>query len=226
MRVIGVIDLRGTQAVHARAGLRDLYEPIGDAVDLARTYIDRYGIDEIYIADLDAIADAGRPALRTVGDIIDAGAAVWLDAGIFTVDRAREALALGASRVIVGLETLPSFGALRDICGEIGGPRVAFSLDLHDGTPIGIARHEHPGIVAARAADNGAGAIIVLDVARVGMRGGPDMELIAQVRDAAPSVTLVAGGGVRGQEDLERLAGAGCDGALVATALHDGNWRP
>jgi phosphoribosylformimino-5-aminoimidazole carboxamide ribotide isomerase len=33
---------------------------------------------------------------------------------------------------------------------------------------------------------------------------------------------LLAGGGVRGYEDLARLADAGCDGALVATALHDG----
>jgi uncharacterized protein related to proFAR isomerase len=34
-----------------------------------------------------------------------------------------------------------------------------------------------------------------------------------------PGLTLLAGGGVRGTEDLEKLAGAGCDGALVATAL-------
>ena len=33
---------------------------------------------------------------------------------------------------------------------------------------------------------------------------------------------LLAGGGVAGMEDLRRLAGAGCDGALVATALHSG----
>jgi phosphoribosylformimino-5-aminoimidazole carboxamide ribotide isomerase len=39
---------------------------------------------------------------------------------------------------------------------------------------------------------------------------------------AAPHVALFAGGGVRGPDDLARLADAGCDGALVATALHDG----
>ena len=33
---------------------------------------------------------------------------------------------------------------------------------------------------------------------------------------------IAAGGGVRGPEDLGRVASAGCDGALVATALHDG----
>ena len=37
------------------------------------------------------------------------------------------------------------------------------------------------------------------------------------------SVTLVAGGGVRGAEDLRKLADAGCQGALMASALQDGH---
>jgi phosphoribosylformimino-5-aminoimidazole carboxamide ribotide isomerase len=45
------------------------------------------------------------------------------------------------------------------------------------------------------------------------------------VREAVADMTLVAGGGVRGVDDLARLADTGCDGALVATALHDGRIR-
>jgi phosphoribosylformimino-5-aminoimidazole carboxamide ribotide isomerase len=37
---------------------------------------------------------------------------------------------------------------------------------------------------------------------------------------------IVAGGGVRGVPDLEALANAGCDAALVASALHDGRLTP
>ncbi|MBK5186938.1 MAG: hypothetical protein JJD97_01770 [Gemmatimonadaceae bacterium] len=33
---------------------------------------------------------------------------------------------------------------------------------------------------------------------------------------------LIAGGGVRHREDLDRLAAAGATGALVATAVHRG----
>jgi phosphoribosylformimino-5-aminoimidazole carboxamide ribotide isomerase len=76
--------------------------------------------------------------------------------------------------------------------------------------------------MASRAAVAGAGAVIVLDLARVGTGSGLDLALLTRVREAAPGVTLLAGGGVRGSEDLVRLAAAGCDGALVATALHDG----
>jgi uncharacterized protein related to proFAR isomerase len=42
------------------------------------------------------------------------------------------------------------------------------------------------------------------------------------VRRRLPRLRLLAGGGIAGAEDLARLAAAGCDGALVATALHTG----
>jgi phosphoribosylformimino-5-aminoimidazole carboxamide ribotide isomerase len=64
--------------------------------------------------------------------------------------------------------------------------------------------------------------VIVLDLARVGSGTGVDLDLLARVRRAAPGLALLAGGGVRDAADLDRLADAGCDGALVATALHDG----
>jgi len=220
VRVIGVVDLLDGRAVRARAGRRDRYQPIGDQVDLARRYVEHYALTELYLADLDAI-EHGRPASGAVRQIAGLGAPLWLDAGVWSLDLARQALELGAAHVVVGLETLQSFDALRAICDGIGGGRVAFSLDLRDGEPIAghdIPR-ETPERLAARAANAGAGSVIVIDLARVGTRVGLDVELLTRVREAAPGLTLLAGGGVRGADDLEKLARAGCDGALVATAL-------
>ena len=245
MRVIGVIDLAGGIAVRARRGVRADYAPVesvagrpigGDPIALARTYLDHLGVTELYAADLDAIAAiaSGAGSCGTEGDRsphhaivgnLSSMAPLWLDAAISSPDDARRALDLGASRAIVGLETLASFDTLREICAAVGSERVAFSLDLRGGAPIAprldIPSGE-PAHLAARAADSGAGAVIVLDLARVGEATGPDMELIARVRAATPGRPLIVGGGIRGLEDLEGLAGAGCDGALVATALHDG----
>jgi len=205
----------------------------GDALAVARAYMDRLGLTELYAADLDAILgldEAGRTSQSTVVAAVAAlGAPLWLDAGVSSADQARHVLGLGAARVVVGLETLPSYDALGEICAAVGGDRVAFSLDLRDGEPMidsgvsgGIAPGEPAHLVAARAADAGVCAVIVIDLARVGTGTGLDLGLIARVRAAAPRVTLLAGGGVRGLEDIVRLADAGCDGALVATALHDG----
>ena len=261
MRVIGVVDLLAGRAVHARAGRRRSYQPVravagspieaGDALALARAYMDRLDLTELYAADLDAILGrlrlasaslaeapdddrAGAKAGHTSQDTIVAavaalGAPLWLDAGVSSADCARHVLSLGVARVVVGLETLASYEALGAICDALDGDRVAFSLDLRDGEPVittgvsgDVPLGEPAHVVASRAANTGVGAVIVLDLARVGTGTGLDLALIARVRRSTPGLMLLAGGGVRGYEDLARLADAGCDGALVATALHDG----
>ena len=191
MRLIGVVDLVEGRAVHARAGLRDRYEPVqrvagaslepGDAIALARAYLDRLGIQELYVADLDAIRHGAAPH-RIVTELTALGVPTWLDSGVSSVERAQQALDAGASRVVVGLETLPEYEALRRICQVLGSERAAFSLDLTAGQPLtrtGFDAGVSPEDIAVRAAQAGAGALIVLDLARVGTERGLDVELIA-----------------------------------------------
>jgi phosphoribosylformimino-5-aminoimidazole carboxamide ribotide isomerase len=235
MQVIGVVDLLSGRAVHARAGQREHYQPVsevggsaiesGRATAVAREYVERLGLTGLYVADLDAIL--GRPAQEAiVGELVAFGVPLWLDAGATTLASARRGLGLGARRVVIGLETLTSFGSLREICEGVGGGSVAFSLDLRMGEPIvsgvGIQPGEAPQNLAVRAVEAGADAVIVIDLARVGTGQGIDWALVTRLRRAAPDVTLLVGGGVRSVDDLLRLSDAGCDAALVATALHDG----
>jgi HisA/HisF family protein len=231
MQVIGVIDLKAGRAVRARGGRRDAYAPVaaiggarieGDPLALGRAYVGQLGVSTLYAADLDAIAGGDVHAAALAG--LAAIAPLWVDAGISSPALARGVLAWHAARAVVGLETLPSFGALSKICEAIGGERVAFSLDLRGGAPItgGRLPRASPEVLASRAVDAGAGSVIVLDLARVGAATGPDFDLLARVRAAVPAVGLFAGGGIRGTGDLARLADVGCTGALVASALHDG----
>ena len=231
MRIVGVIDLRRGEAVHARGGQRDRYEPVaragGVAVDgnpetLVRAYIGA-AVRELYVADLDAIAGAPLQS-AAIARLAAAGLPVMVDAGVSSADAAAGASVL-AERVVVGLETLVSWAALAEIAGTIGPARTVFSLDLRDGTPLG---HLVPAVgssvpaTAARAVASGAGSVLVIDVAHVGMATGPDVMLLRSIRHAIPDVPFLAGGGVRGAADLALLAACGCDGALVATAIHDG----
>jgi phosphoribosylformimino-5-aminoimidazole carboxamide ribotide isomerase len=246
MWIIGVIDLLGGRAVHAQGGCRLGYRPVdtvageriaGDAAVLSRVYVEQLGVRELYVADLDAIA-RGTGADDAVRAIAACGVPVWIDAGVRTVAQARRASAGGRLRVVVGLETLPSFAVLRDICvAGLSDPRgepgmaspTAFSLDLRGGVPVAAAadlRAMTPEVLACRAVDAGAGAVIVLDLDRIGSGRGVDVELIQRLRKAAPGVTLLAGGGVRDRQDLERLEAVGCDAVLVGTALHTGTLLP
>jgi phosphoribosylformimino-5-aminoimidazole carboxamide ribotide isomerase len=234
VRVVGVIDLKDGRAVHAVEGRREAYQPVaragaehvdGDALTLGRVYRDAFGLDELYVADLDALA--GRaPQRDVVGGLVSAGGSVWLDAGVRSLDEAHAALGTGVRRLVVGLETLPDYDVLAAICAAFGGRRVVLSLDLREGrllcspgSPIAadpIAR------VAARAWGAGVETLVVLDVSRVGGRTGPAFGEIGIVRDAVPDAAVYAGGGVRSVGDLRELQRAGATGALVASALHDG----
>jgi phosphoribosylformimino-5-aminoimidazole carboxamide ribotide isomerase len=182
----------------------------------------------VYIADLDAI-EGRAPQAALVRSLMSATESVWLDAGVASVAEADRALEGGVERVIVGLETLPSFDVLESICKHVGSCRVVFSLDLRDGVAISSVeqlRSYTADDLAARAADAGVSAVIVLDLARVGADCGVDTNLLARIRSSARGVDVYAGGGVRDAVDLEHVRRIGCRGALVASALLDGQLAP
>lgn len=234
MRVIPVLDLQAGRAVHASGGERHRFSPVrsvlvsasasGDACVLARAFHDTLGCDECYVADLDAIG-GGSPQYALLEALARSGGRLFIDAGVATVERARELVDAGAARVVVGLETLPSFAALEQVTRAIGSERVVFSLDLRRGRPVrhpGAAPEAPPLALVGKATAAGATAILVLDLARVGSGRGLDRPLVVAIRSAHPGLELLAGGGIASPAELERLAATGLDGALVATALHSG----
>jgi phosphoribosylformimino-5-aminoimidazole carboxamide ribotide isomerase len=231
MRVVGVLDLKDGTAVHAVRGERERYRPVrsviagdgGDPLSLARAFRSELGLDELYVADLDAIG--GAPELGAGIAALAHEARVMVDAGVSEPERAQALLDLGAHRVVVGTETLTGPDALDGLLAALPDGAVVLSVDLRDGRALS----PHPELAGLPALDAlarlrraGLREAIVLDLARVGSGAGPDVELIAELHAAFEDLDLLAGGGVRDVEDLRALADAGAAGALVATALHSG----
>jgi len=221
------------RAVWAHRGVRAAYAPVqsvllreaGDAVALARAYRETLGYEECYVADLDAI-QGGAPQRDLLRRVADAGSRLLVDTGATSVEQAGTALAVGAHRIVVGLETLASFAALAAIVAAHGRDRVVFSLDLRAGQPV-VRRESsrrEPLALVDQAVLAGVAAVIVLDLARVGSEAGIDGALGTAIRLAHPGLELLVGGGIGSQGDLAAAAAAGYDGALVASALHHGHF--
>lgn len=234
MRILGVIDLRDGRAVHATGGERAGYREVasagdvhigGDPLALASYYRDEYGLGDLYVADLDAIA--GRvPQAAVVRTVVAAGLDVWLDTGMTTPAEVGTAFTTGAKTAIVGLETLPGYASLERLCSTSTAGPLALSLDMRDGRPVCCPGCDIDGLSAERVAlgawEAGIGTIIVLDLARVGRQCGPSLDVIARVQTAVPGARVLAGGGVRSAADLHDLKAMGVAGVLMATALHQG----
>jgi phosphoribosylformimino-5-aminoimidazole carboxamide ribotide isomerase len=237
MRVIPVIDLKDGLVVRGVGGGRADYRPIVSklAADprpatVATALVQRFGARQLYVADLNAIAGA-EPAWAVYRELAACGVELLVDAGIRAADGARHIAAFAHQHpalvgMIAALECSAGPDQLADVLAVAGPERGWFSLDLKHGRPlIGAASWE--GLSAAEIADLAAQIgfrrLIVLDLASVGVDQGPTvLPLCATLRAAYPAIELVAGGGVRGREDLQDLAACGCDAALVASALHDG----
>ena len=233
MRILPVLDLMNGLVVRGIAGRRDSYRPVtgtlapsADALIVARAIRACSGLDEFYVADLDAIL-RGRANMTTLRDLINDGFRLMVDAGIRNLDDARSIVDVGAEAVVLGLETCPNADLLADACSRFGADRVIFSLDLTGGRPLAGSEHWKtfsPDEIVEIADRSGVRRVIVLDLKGVGVGAGVSTApLCRRFRESWPNLELITGGGVRNADDLAELNSCGVDGVLVASALHNGS---
>lgn len=222
MLIIPVIDLKSGVVVHARAGNRALYRPVGSRLcrgsapaEVIEGLLRLHPFPRVYAADLDAIEGAGdnRPALAAIRAAFPR-LELWVDSGIATAAAFEASERTGLGTAVVGSESLLSLNEWRKIraCAKRG---LVLSLDFKGARFLGPS-------ALARDSALWPEQVIVMSLARVGGRAGPDYLRLASVLRRAGSHRVFAAGGVRGAGDLARLHDMGVSGALVASALHDG----
>ncbi len=232
MRILPVIDIKDGIVVRGVAGTRDLYRPLEsgltsshDVIDVAESLREHFKIDELYIADLDAILN-DRPHDVLYETLSNRGFRLLVDAGLREVTRAQQLKSQGAAAVIAGLETAPVPEFLTDLCTAVGSESLIFSLDMQQGKPLSVSRkwRTDPVGIAEQAAGSGVRRMIVLDLAAVGVSAGlSTLELCRTIGSRYPEMELLTGGGVRNVEDLRAIQTAGVQGVLIASALHNGS---
>jgi phosphoribosylformimino-5-aminoimidazole carboxamide ribotide isomerase len=225
-RIIPVLDVLDGRVVRAVGGRRNEYRPmvsrVTDSTEPLRVAHDLLavsGAQELYVADLDAIR-CGTIS-DEVGKLLDAlDVPIWLDAG-FRIKTDSEHFNGSHVHPVVGFETAESPEALSEAC--------VFSLDLWNGELFGPwdrwgveSSRDWMGVVE-RTIERGVRAVIVLDLPAVGSNAGPGtIEVCRMIRERYPSIELLSGGGVRNANDLARFGKVGVDGALIASAIHEG----
>lgn len=241
LRVIPVVDLMGGQVVRGVGGDRGRYAPVescfahdSSPTSVVAALVERFSATSVYVADLDAIQGA-EPDWSSLDKIAECGIQVWLDCGIGSAQVAAAVQRQAATRpyldrLFVGLESVRGVSDLAAALATIGSEKVVFSLDLKQGRPFTQAKGLEglPPLEIAKAAQHvGFERMLVLDLTFVGTgRGVGVVQLCQQLRSLFPQLEILAGGGVRAIADIQLLADAGCNGVLVATALHDGSIIP
>ncbi len=217
--IIPVIDLRRGLVVRAVMGRRELYRPIetplsrtAEPEDVVRGLLTLHLFRALYIADLDAIENTGDNTsvvrrLRERFTHLD----IWTDNGAAAPAAIRAWLEKDRGTLVLGSESQASGAVMRSFKDN---PRLVLSLDFRESAFQGPAELSDPSHWPER--------VIAMTLARVGGASGPDFERLAELRRLGARHRIYAAGGVRGREDLLRLAEMGVKGVLIASALHDG----
>jgi phosphoribosylformimino-5-aminoimidazole carboxamide ribotide isomerase len=150
--------------------------------------------------------------------------------GIRSVDRAREALALGAHAVIAG-SALFRDGSVdaafaRSLAEAVGVDRVIAAVDSRGGRVVVHGwKTTLPltAVDAVRALEPFCSEFLYTHVDTEGLMGGTDMSAIMAVRQAT-SRRVTAAGGITTWDDINRLDAAGVD-AVVGMAIYTGELK-
>lgn len=229
MVILPAIDLKGGKCVRLRQGREDDVTVYGD--DPASQAADwrRQGGQELHVVDLDG-AFAGTPRhAAVIAQVIKAfGGPVEVGGGLRTPEALSAVLDAGATRAIIGSAALDDPEFLSSSV-EIYGDRIAVGIDARGGfvqTRGWVETSKTLATELARAvAAMGVKTIIYTDTATDGMLGGPNLEQMAAICDAASTCEITASGGVSTPEDvvnLRRLGKANLRAAIVGKALYDG----
>jgi len=210
MELVLAMDLKQGFVVHGKRGDRDSYRPL--TWGLSQTaeppaYLKVLHPRYLYIADLDRISGTGSHDQQILACAREVKRC-YVDRGCRSP---HDLLDQGNVVNVIGTETA---GDLERYDSGM------LSLDIREGCVI--PGNRKPVDVLREAENLAFDACLILDIGAVGTEAGLSPATLARYRDAC-SKPLFYGGGIRDMADLDHLASAGFDGALLATAVHNGS---
>jgi imidazole glycerol-phosphate synthase subunit HisF len=207
----------------------------GDPVELAQVY-DAEGADELTFLDISASHEGRATTMEIVTRTAEqVFIPLTVGGGVGSVEHVDALLRAGADKVAVNTAAIRRPELVAEIADRFGSQVLVLSVDARRaaGTDSGFEVTTHGGRQSAgidavgwavRAAELGAGEILLNAMDADGTQDGFDLELIRAVR-AEVSVPVVASGGAGALEHFPPAVDAGADAVLAATVFHFGTLR-
>lgn len=233
VRVIPCLDVDGGRVVKG-INFQDLRDA-GDPVELARTY-DAEGADELTFLDISASHEGRATTMQVVSRCAEeVFIPLTVGGGVASTADVDRLLRAGADKVAVNTAAIRRPELIAEIADRFGNQVLVLSVDARraTGTDSGFEVTTHGGRQsagvdalewAARAAELGAGEILLNAMDADGTQDGFDLELIAAVRREV-TVPVIASGGAGRLEHFAPAVDAGADAVLAATVFHFGTCR-
>lgn len=218
MQIIPVIDIYGGKVVHASGEDRRSYPPLQSVltrhhqpINVVTDLLAFYPFNIIYVADLEGIFHQQMNRILYEQLAVDFPEVIfWIDAGIQSQQQWTTLNRVLNIQAVIGSESLQDLSVLTSAKHGL------LSLDFQNGAFLGQPEiWQQPELWPNK--------VIAMNLDNVGAQEGPDFTLLRTIQKKRVDVEVIAAGGVRSLQDLQKLAQQNIFGALIASALHNGN---
>ncbi|MFW6147007.1 MAG: 1-(5-phosphoribosyl)-5-[(5-phosphoribosylamino)methylideneamino]imidazole-4-carboxamide isomerase [Thermodesulfobacteriota bacterium] len=228
MLIIPAVDIKNGKCVRLEQGVMERETVFSEHPEQMAVQWEMKGAERIHLVDLDG-AVSGKAVNRKAVQLITASVSVpvQVGGGIRSLNTVEEYIGFGVDQVIMGSAAYKDPDLLRAACERFPG-RIVVGIDAKDERVAVQGWTEMTDVsavaVAKACAALGASTFIYTDIARDGMKTGPNIESIRNFTRAV-SLPVIAAGGVSTLRDIEALAALQADGLkgiIIGRALYDG----
>lgn len=225
-RLIGVLIVKGGIVVQSINFRR--YLPVGSPA-VAVDYLNRWGIDEIVLLDIDASPESRSPELSKIAEFSKCcQVPLTVGGGIRTVEDIEKTIHAGADKIVINSAAVDTPDLISEGAELFGAQCIMVSIDagltgngeyraFTDSGRCDTGRS--PVDLAEEAEKRGAGEILINSIDRDGSKTGYDLELLGQVCNAV-DIPVIACGGVGHPEHFREAAGLNLSGLAAANFFH------
>lgn len=227
-RIIPCLDIMDGRTVKG-VNFIDLKDA-GDPVALAKAYTEQ-GADELVFLDITATIENRRTLIWLVERIAaEINIPFTVGGGINSVKDVGSLLKAGADKITINSAAVRRPDLIKELAGEFGSQCVVVAIDTNfvkeewivfvDGgrTPVKLNTIEW----AAKAADLGAGEILLTSMKNDGTKSGFSTEITAEVSRQINIPVIASGGAGKLEHFREVFLNTGCSAALAASIFHFG----
>ncbi|MEI9852618.1 MAG: AglZ/HisF2 family acetamidino modification protein [Sphingomonas sp.] len=222
-RVIPCLLLRGDGLVKTVRFKDPKY--VGDPINAVRLFND-LEVDELIFLDIEAGPKRREPPYARIAEIAgEAFMPICYGGGVTGIDQARRLFKSGVEKIAVTTALVEAPELLREIADNYGEQAVVAGIDVRRdllGRPRAMVRGGagrtglDPVALAVRAAELGAGEILLNSIDRDGTGRGYDLDLLRAVSAAVP-VPVIACGGAGAAAHLRAAIDAGASAAAAGS---------
>lgn len=197
-----------------------------EPLDVAKSF-ESHGIQRIHLVDLDGAKSKHVVNWKTL-ETIKAKTSLFVDfgGGMKSDEDLKVVFDSGADQITAGSIAVTDQTVFDSWLETYGPDKIILGADTKNGK-IAINGWQEDSELSfwpflERNIQKGIEYCICTDVARDGMLEGSSEELYKEILHSFPALKLIASGGIRSLDEINKLSELGCFGAIVGKAIYEG----